>query len=87
MRSLTPAQLATIEPERTREMILERYGLVTGKPRTFEQIGIRWFLSRERVRQIIARGQKILRMEIPEAEALHQEIQTEDDRRWRSRVG
>ena len=41
-------------PEREREVIQLRYGLADGKPRTLAEVGDRYQVSRERVRQIEA---------------------------------
>jgi RNA polymerase nonessential primary-like sigma factor len=43
--------LATLE-DREQQVIRMRYGLDDGQPRTLDQIGRRFGLSRERVRQI-----------------------------------
>lgn len=45
------AVLGTLE-EREQDVITLRYGLEDGMPRTLDQIGRRFGLSRERVRQI-----------------------------------
>ena len=53
--SMLPAQvaglLATLEP-REREILCLRYGLDRGKPRTLEEVGERFGLTREGVRQV-----------------------------------
>jgi RNA polymerase sigma factor (sigma-70 family) len=55
MESMLPAQvadlLATLEP-REREVLCLRYGLDRGKPRTLEEVGERFGLTREGVRQV-----------------------------------
>ena len=50
--------------ERDRQVIVERFGLAEGKPKTLEEVGIPLKVTRERVRQIEA---KVLsRMRQPE---------------------
>ncbi len=55
MESMLPAQvnelLAILEP-REREVLCLRYGLDRGKPRTLEEVGQRFGLTREGVRQV-----------------------------------
>ncbi len=55
MESMLPAQvnelLAILEP-REREVLCLRYGLDRGKPRTLEEVGERFGLTREGVRQV-----------------------------------
>ncbi|HEX2023501.1 MAG TPA: sigma-70 family RNA polymerase sigma factor [Acidimicrobiales bacterium] len=55
MESMLPAQvadlLAALEP-REREVLCLRYGLDRGKPRTLEEVGERFGLTREGVRQV-----------------------------------
>ena len=55
MESMLPAQvndlLAMLEP-REREVLCLRYGLDRGKPRTLEEVGERFGLTREGVRQV-----------------------------------
>ncbi len=51
MHSDVRAVLATLE-EREQQVITLRFGLDDGQPRTLDQIGKRFGLSRERVRQI-----------------------------------
>src|SRR3954463_9094584 len=53
--------LATLE-EREQNVIRMRYGLDDGQPRTLDQIGRRFGLSRERVRQIEREGMAKLRL-------------------------
>ena len=47
--------------EREREVIQLRFGLDHGEPRTLEEIGVRFGLTRERIRQIEARAMAKLR--------------------------
>jgi len=55
LASMLPAQvadlLATLEP-REREVLCLRYGLDRGRPRTLEEVGERFGLTREGVRQV-----------------------------------
>ena len=51
MHSDVRAVLSTLE-EREQQVITLRFGLNDGQPRTLDQIGKRFGLSRERVRQI-----------------------------------
>jgi RNA polymerase primary sigma factor len=55
--------LAALEtlPDRTRQVIALRYGMVGGRPHTLEEIAARLQVSRERVRQIEAKGMARLR--------------------------
>jgi RNA polymerase primary sigma factor len=55
------AQLLRCLPRRDREVIELHFGLEDGRPRTLEEIARRQGLSRERVRQIEARGLERLR--------------------------
>jgi RNA polymerase primary sigma factor len=48
---------------RCREVLELRYGLVDGSPRTLDEVGVRLHVSRERVRQLEARGMAQLRRE------------------------
>ena len=47
--------------DREREVIQLRFGLDSGEPRTLEQVGVRFGLTRERIRQIEARAMAKLR--------------------------
>lgn len=44
--------------ERERTVLIERFGLEDGKPKTLEEVGLRFGVTRERVRQIEAKGLK-----------------------------
>lgn len=48
-------------PERSRRMILMRYGIGTGISWTLQEIGREYGLSRERVREIISKSIRVLR--------------------------
>ena len=41
--------------ERERTVLIERFGLIDGKPKTLEEVGLRFKVTRERVRQIEAK--------------------------------
>ena len=47
-------------PERSRRIIEHRYGLVTGVPRTLEEVGVEFGVTRERIRQIQVEAEKTL---------------------------
>ena len=48
-------------PKREREILTLRYGLADGKPRTLEEIGQAYNVTRERIRQIESKALKRLR--------------------------
>ncbi|MCY3975466.1 MAG: RNA polymerase sigma factor [Simkaniaceae bacterium] len=52
--------LATLT-DRERTVLIERFGLLDGKPKTLEEVGIRFRVTRERVRQIEAKALKKMR--------------------------
>jgi RNA polymerase sigma factor (sigma-70 family) len=57
--ALLPGQVAKMMiglDDREREIIRLRFGLDRGEPRTLEQVGVRFGLTRERIRQIEARA-------------------------------
>jgi RNA polymerase sigma factor (sigma-70 family) len=43
-------------PPKEKEIILARYGLDDGKPLTLDEVGQRWNVTRERIRQQEKRG-------------------------------
>jgi RNA polymerase primary sigma factor len=57
-RGLRREVVAALEalPARTREVIALRFGMIGGRPHTLEEIAMRLRISRERVRQIEAKG-------------------------------
>ena len=58
-------------PRREREVIELRYGLVGGRPRTLEEVGRAFNITRERVRQIESRTLKKLQT-LPDAQQLRE---------------
>ena len=62
--SLLPAEIhRLLNPldEREREILRLRFGLDRGEPRTLEEVGEHFHLTRERIRQIEARAMSKLR--------------------------
>jgi RNA polymerase sigma factor (sigma-70 family) len=62
--ALLPGQVAKMLvglDDREREIIRLRFGLDRGEPRTLEEVGVRFGLTRERIRQIEARAMSKLR--------------------------
>ncbi|HRW58988.1 MAG TPA: RNA polymerase sigma factor [Chlamydiales bacterium] len=47
--------------DRERTVLIERFGLLDGKPKTLEEVGVRFKVTRERVRQIEAKALKKMR--------------------------
>ena len=45
-------------------MLLEYYGILTGKPKTLEELGVKYNLTKERVRQINKKTIKKMRTEM-----------------------
>jgi len=58
-------------PRREREVIELRYGIVGGRPRTLEEVGRAFNITRERVRQIESRTLKKLQV-LPDAQQLRE---------------
>lgn len=52
--------LATLT-DRERTVLMERFGLLDGKPKTLEEVGVRFKVTRERVRQIEAKALRKMR--------------------------
>lgn len=52
--------LATLT-DRERTVLMERFGLIDGKPKTLEEVGLRFKVTRERVRQIEAKALRKMR--------------------------
>jgi len=52
-------------PDRTRRVVVERFGLASGSPRTLADIGSTEGVSRERIRQIVDAGLALLRRAAP----------------------
>jgi RNA polymerase primary sigma factor len=47
--------------DREREVIIQRFGLRDGKPQTLEEVGVRFSVTRERIRQIEAKALRKMR--------------------------
>ncbi len=47
--------------DRERTVLIERFGLMDGKPKTLEEVGVRFKVTRERVRQIEAKALRKMR--------------------------
>lgn len=47
--------------DRERTVLIERFGLIDGKPKTLEEVGLRFKVTRERVRQIEAKALRKMR--------------------------
>ncbi len=52
--------LATLT-ERERKVLIQRFGLLDGKPKTLEEVGIEFNVTRERIRQIEAKALRKMR--------------------------
>lgn len=61
MRQDICSVLGEILTEREKDIIILRYGLITGEPSTLEEVGDMFKLSRERVRQIQTKAMRKLR--------------------------
>ena len=47
--------------DRERTVLIERFSLLDGKPKTLEEVGVRFKVTRERVRQIEAKALRKMR--------------------------
>ena len=54
-------EVLTTLTERERTVLIERFGLLDGKPKTLEEVGVRFKVTRERVRQIEAKALRKMR--------------------------
>jgi RNA polymerase primary sigma factor len=69
MRRDNVRRVLAILPDRQREILELRYGLTGGRPRTLEEVGVAFDVTRERIRQIENHTLKKLES-LPEAQAL-----------------
>jgi RNA polymerase primary sigma factor len=67
--------LATL-PEREREILALRFGLADGKERTLEEVGERFGVTRERIRQIQEQALKTIRKTMEKRDQPVEEIDT-----------
>jgi RNA polymerase primary sigma factor len=67
--------LATL-PEREREILAMRFGLVDGKERTLEEVGERFGVTRERIRQIQEQALKTIRKAMEKRDQPMEDIET-----------
>ncbi len=54
-------EVLTTLTDRERTVLIERFGLLDGKPKTLEEVGVRFKVTRERVRQIEAKALRKMR--------------------------
>ena len=54
-------QMLEVLTERERNIIIERFGLLSGEPKTLEEVGTQFNVTRERIRQIESKALKKLR--------------------------
>ena len=47
--------------DRERKVLIERFGLLDGKPKTLEEVGVEFNVTRERIRQIEAKALRKMR--------------------------
>ncbi len=48
-------------PERSRDILEARFGVISGEPKTLEEIGRSYKITRERVRQVVEHGLRLIR--------------------------
>jgi Fe2+ or Zn2+ uptake regulation protein len=48
-------------PSRSRDILEARFGIVSGEPKTLEEIGRSYDITRERVRQVVGHGLRVIR--------------------------
>jgi hypothetical protein len=48
-------------PPRSRDILEARFGIVSGEPKTLEEIGRSYDITRERVRQVVGHGLRVIR--------------------------
>ncbi|MDP6704665.1 MAG: sigma factor-like helix-turn-helix DNA-binding protein, partial [archaeon] len=65
------SQLVSELSPRTKNILVERFGLQSGKPRTLDSIGRKQGITRERVRQIVEDGLSLMRSRIQEDPKKH----------------
>lgn len=61
LKDYIKSAVETISDERNRDIISLRFGLEDGEPKTLEQIGAKYGITRERVRQLESKALKILK--------------------------
>ena len=54
-------EVLTTLTERERIVLIQRFGLLDGKPKTLEEVGIAFNVTRERIRQIEAKALRKMR--------------------------
>jgi len=69
MRDENVSRALAVLPRREREVLEMRFGLAGGKPRTLEEVGQAFNVTRERIRQIENHTLKKLEL-LPEAQRL-----------------
>lgn len=47
--------------DRERKVLIQRFGLLDGKPKTLEEVGVEFNVTRERIRQIEAKALRKMR--------------------------
>ena len=54
-------EVLTTLTERERVVLIQRFGLLDGKPKTLEEVGVAFNVTRERIRQIEAKALRKMR--------------------------